>query len=120
MNTPTPTTNFEERTRRFDAFDRGAFNIMELALGKDITPELLREIERDIRLTIPPEAKAEMLIYTDEIQIIATGSTYRSGWWWNRKVSRKNIHVDVIFSPYRIGLSVWTDPKVPGGVVRFQ
>lgn len=112
--------DWEERQRRFKRFDDGVFNIMKLALLGDLTPEALSQVEKDVRLSIDKEARAEMMRYTDEIEISAYGKEHRGGWWWNRKTTKKYISVDVIFDPYRSHLAAWTDPTVPGGIVLFQ
>jgi hypothetical protein len=123
---PLPATSLEERQRRFREFDLMAYNIMELALlYTNLSPKTLRGVEKDIRMMMMPEARAEMLLYTDRIEISAHAQVHMSRdhwwcWWSEKKIVRKYLHVDVVFNPYGHGLSVWTDPKEPGGVVRFQ
>lgn len=106
--------------RRLDAFaefDKGVFNILKLAMAYDLTAQKLREVERDIALTIPPNAKQEMLRYTDRVVIIVHGSQRKVGWWWKRRL-HKHISAEITFDPYRTTLSVWTDKD--GELVCFQ
>lgn len=117
-----PAKTPEERQSRFREFDRGAFNIMKLALARDLTPELYAEVEKDIRLTMPPAARVEMLLYTDKIDIVISGNSHinRHGWLWKQKTVHKYMTAQITFEPYRANLSVWTDPEAPDGIVCFQ
>ena len=100
-------TALDERQTAFREMDAGGFNILNLAIA------------HDIRTTLPPNARKEMLAYTKEIEIYVSGSQWRYGWPWNRKM-HKHISADITFNPYKATLSCWTDPKEPGGIVCFQ
>ena len=112
----------EERQRRFREFEQGAFNIMKLALAWDVTPALAVQVKADIGRSITPEVREEMLCYTDKIEILVDGSQWytRHGWFWRQRTLHKRITAEITFEPYRTSLSVWTDPKVIGGVVCFR
>jgi hypothetical protein len=112
----------EERQERFREFDRGALNIMKLALAYDLTPTLFAQVESDIRRSITPYCRVEMLLYTDKIDIVVSGRTSvrRHGWLWRKRTVYKYLNADIIFEPYKSSLSVWTDPTAPGGIVCFQ
>jgi hypothetical protein len=113
---------WQERQRRFEEFDRSVFNILKLALHYDLTPELFAQVKKDIRLAVTPEARAEMLLYTDKIKITVTGRQwyFRHGWFWRKKTLHKHLTAEIVFEPYKSTLSVWTDPKAPDGIVCFQ
>lgn len=108
----------------FKAFDTSVYNILKMYLYKDeYTPELFKRIENDIKLSITPEARAEMMIYTDKIEIQVTGTIYyhRHGWLWRKRTAvRRYLSAHIVFEPYGSSLSVWTDPTAPGGIVCFQ
>lgn len=110
----------DARQQAFKEFEDGAFNVLSLALAYDITDHLCRQVEIDIRTTIPPNAKREMLRYTKTIDIYVSGTQWKRGWWWGKKTIYKHLTADITFNPYRTTLSVWTDPKAPDGIVRFR
>lgn len=112
--------DWKERRRRLDNFSKGVFNIMKLALAYDLTDEALAQIKKDVRLILEAEARAEMMLYTNEIEIFVSGSTRRTGWWWGKKTIHRHINVEVTFDPYKMSLSAWTDPNNPGEVIFFQ
>jgi hypothetical protein len=109
-----------ERQQAFREFDRGVFNILKLAIEHDVDARLCSEIERDIKVTIPPAARREMLRYTDAIEVNVYGRQWSTGWPFCKKTTHKHLTADVIFNPYKASLSVWTDPNEPGGIVCFQ
>lgn len=110
----------DERQQAFREFDKGAFNILKLALARDMTQDLFDQVARDIRTTIPPKARKEMLCYTKEIEIYVSGSQRQTGWWWGKKTTWKHITAEITFDPYCSRLSAWTDPKALDGIVLFQ
>lgn len=115
--------DFAVRQNRFRRFDDAAFDIMKRAiLSGDITDAVTARVERDIvaALHAMPETLGEMLLYTREINIVIRGRNFRSGWPWARYTSRKSLHMDCTFVPYRGDVSAWTDKTAPDGVVRFQ
>lgn len=111
---------WEERRRRLDNFSRRVFDTLKLALAEDLTPGVLDLVKRYIIATIDPEARAEMELYTHDIEVFVSGSTHRTGWWWGKKTTHKYINVEIVFNPYAMNLSVWTDPTKPDGIVCFQ
>ncbi len=114
------TTKLDERQQAFEEFDRGVFNILKLALAYDMTDDLFARVRSDIRTTIPPNARREMMRYAKQIDILVTGSQWRIGWWFGKKRTHKIISAEITFNPYRSSLSCWTDPTVPGGIVCFR
>jgi hypothetical protein len=113
-------TKLDERQHAFREFDCGVFNILKLALSYDMTDDLFIKVAHDIRLTIPPNAKREMLAYTKEIEIFVSGRQWQTGWWFCKKTTWKRLNAEITFNPYKASLSCWTDPKAPDGIVCFQ
>ena len=112
-------TALDERPRAFREFDVAVFNILRLALAYDMTPENFRQVEKDIALSILPAARKQMMMYTDKIDIYVSGSQWKYGWWWDRKI-HKHITADITFNPYKASLSAWLDPTAPDGIRCFQ
>lgn len=112
-------TKLDERQTAFREMDAGVFNILKLAMAYDMTDDLFIKVAHDIRTTLPPNARREMLAYTKEIEIFVMGRQWRYGWPWDRK-THKRISAEITFNPYRATLSCWTDPEEPGGIVCFR
>ena len=108
------------RQQAFREMDAGVFNILKLALASDMTDDLFIQVAHDIRTTIPPNARKEMLACTKEIEIFVSGRQWQTGWWFCKKTTWKHINAEITFNPYKASLSCWTDPKEPGGIVCFQ
>ena len=118
---PDPARTWEERQARFRAFDNGVFNILKIAIvDPQWSAALLARAEYDIRLTMSPEAKSEMLCYTNEIVITVTGREWKTGWPFCKKTLHRHLTAEITFEPYCSRLSVWTDPKEPDGLVCFK
>ncbi len=110
---------WKERRRRLDGFANRVFDTLKLALNEDITQIVLDQVKRYVIAAIDLETRAEMEVYTDKVDVSVSGHTHYSG-WWRKKTTRKYIGVEVVFHPYAMHLSAWTDPKEPGGIVCFQ
>jgi hypothetical protein len=112
-----PARTYEERQRRLDVFRRRVYSILEASGDKPNAA-----LEEEIRTDIPPEARIEMLCYTNEIQVTVTGgvNVIRYGWLWRKRKFHKHMSAEIIFEPYKMTLSIWTDPKDPTKFVRFQ
>lgn len=120
---PHGSPDFATRLKRFRRFDDAAFAFMKRAiLVGDITDGVIARIEREVAgaLRAMPETLAEMLIYTDQIDIVITGRNFRRGWPWARYTAFKGLYLECTFAPYRSDVSAWTDPNAFDGVVRFQ
>jgi hypothetical protein len=96
---PPPAAPFTDRLARLRAFEAGVGNILRMYLDKPLTDETFRKIEGDIILSMSPEAKAEMLCYTNYIVVNVTGHRWRTGWFW-RRVEHRRLTAEIIYDPY--------------------
>jgi len=110
----------DRRQESFREFKQGVFNVLKLALAYDLNRAIFEQYEKTIRLTMPAEARAQMLAYTDTIEVSVSGRQWQAGWWFAKKTTHKHITADILFNPYRMTLSAWTDPKAEGGIVCFE
>lgn len=105
---PEPAALWTERRARLNAFERGAYNILTLALTDDLSlTNTLSRAECAIRTALSPEAKAEMVLYAIEISITVTGRQWNTGWPFCKKTPHKYLNAEIIFEPYKMSLSVW-------------
>lgn len=98
-----------DRQRAFEEFTKAVFNVLKLALARQVCDDLLREIERDVALVMNfPGVRDQMRRYCEDISIKAAGFQKRTGWPWRRWIF-KNISVDIVFEPYQMSLTAWTN-----------